>query len=130
MQSGWRRLPICPAAYTIPAPGLPDGSHTIYVYATDLSGNVGDPVSYTWTVDTVAPDTFILTSPSNPSSSSSAHFTFSSNESGEAGETGITFQCALDGAAFAACPADYTMNGLSESSHGWKWLQDPAGNVD
>jgi hypothetical protein len=101
------------------------------VHATDLSGNVGPDASFTWTVDTVAPDTFILTSPSDPSTSSSAHFTFSSNESGEAGEPGITFQCKLDTAAFAACPADYTINGLSDGSHTLQVAaQDPAGNVD
>jgi hypothetical protein len=119
----------CPAAYTTPLPALADGSHTLYVRATDLSGNVGDPVTYTWTVDTIAPDTTIVTSPPNPSDSSTAHFAFTSSESGE---EIITFQCKLDAAAaFAACPADYTIDGLSDGSHTLQvQAQDAAGNVD
>jgi hypothetical protein len=119
----------CPAAYTTPLPALADGSHTLYVRATDLSGYVGDPVTYTWTVDTIAPDTTIVTSPPNPSDSSTAHFAFTSSESGE---EIITFQCKLDAAAaFAACPADYTIDGLSDGSHTLQvQAQDAAGNVD
>ena len=61
--------------------------------------------------DTTAPETAIDSGPSGTVSSASASFGFSSSE------TGSTFQCSLDGAAFASCasPKDYT--GLSEGSH-------------
>jgi hypothetical protein len=122
----------CSASYTTPA--LNDGSHTLNVQATDINGNVGATATYTWTVDTVPPDTFILSGPNDPSSSSTAHFIFSSDESGEAGEAGITFWCGLDDsnpADFAACPADYTINGLADGSHTlYVSAKDAAGNLD
>ena len=110
---------------------LSDGPHTLDVQATDINGNVGAAAHYGWTVDTVAPDTFILTSPPADSSTSTAHFIFSSDESGEASQTGITFQCQLDGAAVTVCPADYTINGLADGSHTLGVSsKDAAGNVD
>jgi len=44
--------------------GLAGGSHTFQVKATDQAGNVGQPASYTWTVDTTPP-AMTLTSPAN-----------------------------------------------------------------
>src|SRR5207248_1492148 len=84
--------------------GLAAGSHTFQVKATDLAGNTGAAVSASWTVDTTAPTASITSSPANPTSATSASFVFS------ASETGSTFQCALDGGAFAGCtsPATYS----------------------
>lgn len=51
------------------------GSHTFQVKATDGLGNTDPtPASYTWTVDSTAPDTTIDSGPPNPSTSSSATF--------------------------------------------------------
>jgi hypothetical protein len=75
--------------------------------------------------DTTAPETAIDSGPSGTVSSASASFGFSSSE------TGSTFQCSLDGAAFASCasPKDYT--GLSEGSHTFEVkATDAAGNTD
>ena len=109
----------CPAGYT----GLAQGSHTFQVRATSASGTDPTPASRTWTVDTVAPNTTIDTGPSGSVSSTSAAFTFSSNEAS------VTFQCALDGASFASCPAGYT--GLSQGSHTFQVrATDAAGNTD
>ena len=110
----------CPAGYT----GLSQGSHTFRVRATDTALNTDQsPASQTWTVDTVAPETTILTGPSGAVSSTSATFTFNSNDAG------ATFQCSLDGAVFAACPAGYT--GLSQGSHTFQVrATDAAGNPD
>jgi hypothetical protein len=75
--------------------------------------------------DTTAPETTIDSGPSGTVSSASASFGFSSSE------TGSTFQCSLDGAAFASCasPKDYT--GLSEGSHTFEVkATDAAGNTD
>lgn len=105
---------------------LADGSHTFTVSATDSAGNVEqEPPSYTWTVDTVAPDTTILTGPQGSSPSTSSSFTFSSEE------VGASFTCSLDGSAFAACssPASYT--DLTDGDHTFAVrATDAAGNTD
>ncbi len=110
----------CPAGYT----GLAQGSHTLQVRAVDAGGNTdSSPASRTWTVDTVAPNTSIDTGPNGTVASTSASFAFSSNEGG------VTFQCALDGAGFGACPAGYT--GLAQGSHTLQVRAvDAGGNTD
>ena len=110
----------CPAGYT----GLAQGSHTFQVRAVDAASTPdATPASRTWTVDTVVPDTTINAGPSGAVASTSATFTFSSTEAG------VTFQCALDGAAFGSCPAGFT--GLAQGSHTFQVRAlDAAGNVD
>lgn len=121
--------PCSATAYT--TGDLTDGPHSLDVQATDINGNVGASVHYDWTVDTVAPDTSILSGPGAVSSTSTAHFVFSSNELGDGGEPGVTFECHLGTAAFAACPADYTITGLSDGSYTlYVRARDLAGNVD
>src|SRR5207245_2548539 len=108
-----------PKSYT----GLADGSHTFQVKATDTAGNTGSAASFTWTVDTVAPAASITASPTNPSNSSSPSFSFSS-------EAGATFQCALDGAAFAACSSPKSYSGVADGSHTFQVkATDTAGNT-
>jgi hypothetical protein len=113
----------CPASYTTPA--LSDGPHTISVRARDRNGNVdATPATFAWTVDTVAPDTVIVTYPADPSSTAVGNFTFTSNE------PGAVFQCSLDGATFAACPASYSTPALANGSHTLEVRAiDSAGNV-
>jgi uncharacterized repeat protein (TIGR01451 family) len=108
---------------------LTDGSHTFQVRAVDNAGSTDStPSSFTWTVDTVAPDTIINSTPSNTSNSTSASFTFSGTDSG----TGVvSFECKLDMGSFAACtsPRNYTM--LSNGSHTFEVRAiDNIGNVD
>jgi hypothetical protein len=74
-------------------------------------------------VDGIAPTTAITLKPNNPSNVTSPTFTFT------AGETS-TFQCRLDGAAFASCssPKNYTL--VNEGSHTFAVVAtDLAGNV-
>jgi hypothetical protein len=115
-----------PANYT----SLGQGSHTFDVRAVDGAGNVdATPASYTWTVDAIAPDTQILTTPTNPSNSSSATFTFSGTDSAIA--TVASFECKLDAAAFAACTSPQTYNSLSQGLHTFQVRAvDGVGNVD
>ncbi|MEW5829758.1 MAG: SBBP repeat-containing protein, partial [Chloroflexota bacterium] len=91
---------VIPAEYF----GLADGPHTFEVIATDAAGNTDPtPASYTWTIDTLAPDTQIDTMPADPSNSRDAGFNFSSPDAT------ATFQCQLDGGGFLPCisPAIY-----------------------
>jgi len=111
-----------PRSYT----GLADGSHTFQVRATDPAGNTdATPASYTWTIDATAPNTTITASPANPTNATSATFSFTSTESGS------TFQCRLDGAAFASCTSPQAYSGLAAGSHTFEVrATDSLGNTD
>ncbi len=74
--------------------------------------------------DVSPPDTTITVAPPNPSYSTTATFEFTSTEAGS------TFECALDGGAFAACSTPITFN-VAIGSHTFSVRAiDPAGNVD
>jgi Bacterial Ig domain len=109
-----------PATYS----GLSQGSHTFSVKAQDASGNQSGPTNFTWTVDTTAPPTPVITSsPANPTTQTSASFSFSDTEAG------VTFLCQLDNGAFTACASPATYSGLSQGTHTFSvQAQDAAGN--
>ena len=111
-----------PKAYT----GLSDSSHTVSVRALDALGNPdATPATFTWTVDTAAPDTVIDTGPSTRVGTAAASFTFHSTESGS------TFECKLDSAAYAACTSPQAYTGLSDGAHTISVrATDAAGNTD
>lgn len=106
--------------------GLSDGSHTLQVRAIDKAGNVDPtPASYTWSVDTLVPDTTIAAYPSNPWGSTSASFTFNSSD------MSATFEASLDGAAFSPATNPVSFTGLAEGSHTFQVRAvDAAGNRD
>jgi hypothetical protein len=110
--------------------GLSNGSHTFQVRAIDNVGLVdASPASYTWVVDTVAPNTNITSNPINPTTSITATFTFTGSDTGGSGVA--SFQCALDGGGFVACTSPQTYTGLANGSHTFQVRAvDIAGNVD
>jgi large repetitive protein len=123
-----------PQAYT----DLADGSHTFEVRPTDPAGNQGDPVSYTWTIDTTVPDTTepdttITDSPPSPNDSTSATFSFTGSDN-ETPSAQIVFECRLDSqlaADFASCSSPQPYTGLSQGSHTFDVRAiDAAGNAD
>jgi hypothetical protein len=92
--------------------GLPDGSHTFTVKATDAGNDTDtDPPSFTWTIDTKPPRSAITSSPPVLTSSTLAQFSFSSTKADS------TFQCRLDGNVLAECTSPLTYTGLSAGSH-------------
>jgi hypothetical protein len=104
---------------------LSQGSHTFSVKARDAAGNVGSPTSFTWTVDSVAPPTPVLTQkPSDPAPSTSATFAWTDAESGAA------FQCRLDGSDWTSCgsPRSVTVSGNGAHQFAVR-ARDAAGNV-
>jgi hypothetical protein len=115
----------CPAAGTSYS-GLSDGTHTFSVRSIDQAGNVDPaPPNRTWTVDTVAPDTTITSGPTGSVVSRSASFAFSATE------TPVTFECSLDGAAFAACTSPKSYSGLAAGAHTFQVrATDAVGNQD
>jgi large repetitive protein len=111
-----------PKTYT----GLADGTHTFEVRAIDASSNVDpSPASYSWTIDTVAPNTTITAHPDNPSHSVDASFSFTSTEPGS------TFECQLDGGGFSTCTSPQTYTGLDYGNHTFEVRAiDGVGNPD
>jgi hypothetical protein len=105
--------------------GLTAGSHTFAVQAKDAAGNLSPATSYTWTVDTTAPDTVIDSGPTSPTNSTSASFTFHSTE------TGSTFECKFDTGGFVTCTSPKTYTGLTSATHTVQVrAKDLAGNTD
>jgi plastocyanin/chitodextrinase len=79
----------------------------------------------TFSFDTSPPDTLLDQSPPAVTNSASATFAFRSTKKSS------TFQCALDGAAFAPCTSPATYGTLADGSHSFQVAAvDPAGNVD
>ena len=109
-----------PMEYT----GLPLGSHTFQVRATD-GVDPSTSAARTWTVDTVAPPVPTITSgPSRPVASRSASFSFTDDEGG------TTFECRLDGGLFAPCVSPRVLTGLAQGPHTFRVRAlDAAGNA-
>ena len=105
---------------------LPDGQHTFRVRATGENPTPGPPDTHTWTVDTAAPQTTILSTPPEPSDGVSASFTYSSSEPSS------TFRCQLDDGAIQVCSAaGRTYFNLIDGPHSFRvWATDNAGNQD
>jgi len=108
-----------PVNYT----GLPDGSHTFTVRATDAAGNLASRSS-TWTVDTVAPTVAITAHPTSVSNVSSPSFSFSTTGA-TAGTT-----CQLDSGAVTACTSPAGYSGVGDGAHTFTVVaSDTAGNT-
>jgi large repetitive protein len=98
---------------------LPDAPHALLVAGTDRWGRPATAASYTWTVDqTAAPDwdpnapgTSIAASVRPATAQTDATFTLT------ASRAPATFACALDGGAFAACPATVAYRNLAGGDH-------------
>ncbi len=105
--------------------GLVDGEHTFAVQATDAAGNTDvTPASYTWTVDTVAPETSIDARPADPTNEPTASFAFSSSEEG------ATFACRLDAGEYSGCSSPQAYTGLADGEHTFEvQATDAAGNT-
>ncbi|MDQ2969172.1 MAG: chitobiase/beta-hexosaminidase C-terminal domain-containing protein, partial [Actinomycetota bacterium] len=118
---------------TVPAPGpynvswsIPaaDGNHALAAVATDNAGHPATAIRNV-SVDRTAPNTTILTKPSDPSSVAVPSFTFTSSEPGS------TFECRIDGGAFVPCTSPHNVAGLTDNAHTFDVrATDPAGNTD
>ena len=109
--------------------GLAVGSHTFQVRATDLAGNFDQtPASASWNVlppaDTTPPDTAISQAPPATTADTSAKLAFTATEAG-------TFQCSVDGSAWASCASPQTFDGLVAGQHTVQVRAvDAASNID
>jgi MYXO-CTERM domain-containing protein len=109
-----------------PSVPLAEGPHTVTATATDPAGNTSPPsTAITITVDTTAPDTFIVAGPEGTVAETSATFDFS------ASEENVTYECSLDNADFVPCTDPVTFTGLAEGEHTLRVrARDAAGNED
>lgn len=109
---------------------LPDGAHTFKVtgvHNTNLSIN---PASYTFTVDTVAPDTSFAAGV-GPGEGALQTVTDETFKLVSSEPTGARFECSLDGAPFAACGPTVSLKDLVPGKHTFAARAiDRAGNVD
>ncbi len=99
-----------PCANPVTYPGLSLGQHTFKARAVNDAGAV-DPAGAVWIWTISTPDTIVTASPPDTSDSPAASFSFNSSHSI------ATFQCALDGAAFASCTSPVHYTGLALGEH-------------
>ena len=108
---------------------LADGAHILEARSLDNSGNKDpSPASFTWTVDTVPPDTIINTAidgnnrtltDGSETESTNVTFTFSGNDTSveEGEEVGINhFECSIDGSSFSTCTSPVQYDNLGNGS--------------
>jgi hypothetical protein len=111
-----------PHAYS----SLADGAHTFDVRAVDPVGNPDPtPASRSFTIDTAAPQTQILSGPAGRTHDPTPTFTFT------ASEPGAHFACKVDSNPFVACNSPKTTTRLADGSHTFyvrAW--DAIGNLD
>ena len=113
---------VSPQTYT----SLADGAHTFAVRSIDPAGHIEQqPATFSWTVDTLAPETSLIDHPATLATASGATFTFSSIEAAS------HFVCTLDGISDTNCASPATYNILADGSHTFTVSAvDTAGNVD
>jgi hypothetical protein len=93
-----------PASYS----ALSGGAHAFQVKAADSLGNLSIAASYNWLLNSVGPPAPTITSaPAYLTNSDTATFAFTDSQAG------VTFQCSLDGGAFAACSRGVNYSGLA-----------------
>ncbi|HEV2999793.1 MAG TPA: Ig-like domain-containing protein, partial [Solirubrobacteraceae bacterium] len=112
-----------------------DGSHSLTARATDAAGNTATSEALAVTVanapppppetpqDTTPPQTAIDAGPAHTQRTGAARFDFRADET-------ATFECRLDGGAFAACAPSDLLH-VANGAHAFEVrARDAAGNVD
>ncbi len=103
-----------------------DGAHTFAVSSRFGARIDGTPAVHEWTVDSTPPDTTITVSPPALDNATNPTFEFSAVDA----SAGLTFECSLDGGAFAACTSPHTVTvAIGAHTFAVRGL-DPAGNID
>ena len=127
-----RSFTACTSPIQYTTPQITDGTHTFEVLSVDNSTNSDpSPAQFTWNVDTVPPETTILSaSDGNQStvtigqntSSKLMTIEFSGNDTGGVGVDHL--ECSLDGASFTACtsPIQYTTPQITDGTHTFEVL--------
>lgn len=111
-----------PATFT----DIPDGTHSMRIRAKDPAGNVDpSPEIRDWNING-PPATALTAAPPATTTATSATFRFTSPD-----DPAATFECSLDGAAFAFCASPTTDSALTLGSHTFRVRAvDAAGTAD
>jgi len=106
--------------------GLSDGQHSFSVRSIDLTGTVeAAPPGYSWSVDTVPPETELLATPPAVTANLYGSFSFATNKAG------ATFSCSLDSGIWSSCTSPHAVSGLNEGNHSFVVrASDLSGNSD
>ncbi|RKQ88105.1 Ig-like protein group 3 [Solirubrobacter pauli] len=111
-------------ASPVTLPGLADRTYSFTIRGTDKAGNQST-VTRTFTVETGLPETAIDSGPADVTAATEPAVSFSSPT------IGAHFECAVDGATFAACSSPLALPGLADGAHVVQVRAvDRAGNVD
>ena len=103
-----------------------DGDHSFQVTAKFNTAVDATAATAFWKVDTVAPDTTIVSGPPALDNSVAPELTFEGTDAGGA----VTFECSLDDAAFTACHSPTTVPVTDGNRRYRVRAVDAAGNVD
>jgi hypothetical protein len=107
------------------SPALAEGDYVARAEQADAASNVATTPPVAFTVDTTPPHTSIVSGPLGPTTATSAAFRFASSEPGS------SFQCRIDGGAWAPCSSPQSYSGLSADWHTFDVRAvDAAGNAD
>jgi hypothetical protein len=118
------RFCTSPLAYN----NLSIATHKLVVTAVDAVGNESAPTEWDWSVANFdPPDTSILQKPLAQATTNNATFTFTQSGAHSA----VTYECALDAAAFAPCTSPKAYTGLANGPHTFQVrAKDIWNNVD
>ncbi|HEU4329212.1 MAG TPA: hypothetical protein VFS21_39095 [Roseiflexaceae bacterium] len=114
-----------------PAAPLADGPHELKLFAIDAVGRKNTtPTVYSWTQDTVVPDTTNLVRTPPDAVTTNQIFTLTFDFSGTEA-VAPTFECKLDDADWMACVSPFVTPALDNGAHTFQVrVKDAAGNVD
>src|SRR5678816_517961 len=136
---------ICTSPIQFTSVNLGDGTHTFRVLSEDNSTNKDpSPSSFTWTVDTVPPNTTLVSAingngtalrTGDNTSSNSMTFAFSANDTGGNQGKGVGinhFECNIDNSKFVTCTSPFTFPKLlNDGTHTFNVLSiDNSRNKD
>ena len=115
----------CSSPYTTDQ--LAHGAHHLEVRVLDAQPEPGVWATRDFTIDTMAPQTIIVSAPPARTTERAPAIEFVAG----AGETGASFECSLDGGAFAACTSPWAPGTLALGPHRVAVRTiDAAGNAD
>lgn len=118
-------LPFAPCADP-KAETLASGAMKFEVKSIDKAGNASSVASYDWTIDLSAPTVMITKMPSAYSNQINTAFEFTGTD--DSGAL-ASYECKVDGGAYAACTSPHALTNLSEGSHTFSVIGiDVAGN--